>query len=129
VAVSDRSQSELLAALRSLREAFAQWQALRRALEPEIRAAAGASAAAPLLGQLAAVRDRTAGLALDLQAEAAQRALVSVMDVQLDRLAAWARAEGGAEDPAVAQATADAQEEIQLFLYHVGRLAAAAGPV
>lgn len=126
--MSDDPHSQLLAALRGLRTAFARWQSLRRSLEPAIRSAASAAEAAPHLRQLAAVRDETVGLALDQRAEPAHRALVSVMDVQLERLAAWANAERGETDPAVAQATADAQEEIQLFLYHIGRLAAGAGP-
>lgn len=119
----------LMATLVQLREAFAEWQALRRAVEPVIRSAATVEDVHLEFSQLRAVRAATAVLDLDPRAADAQRALVGVMDAQLARLEAWAEADGGTSDPQVAQTTADAQEEIQLFLYHVERLAAQIQPL
>jgi hypothetical protein len=118
----------LMQTLVQLRAAFTEWQALRRAVEPTIRAAQTVEDVHLELSQLRAVRAATASLELDPRAADAQRALVGVMDAQLARLEAWAEAEVGEYDPEVAQTTADAQEEIQLFLYHVERFAATIQP-
>ena len=119
----------LMATLVQLREAFAEWQALRRAVEPAIRDAHTVEEVHLELSQLRAVRAATSVLELDPRAADAQRALVGVMDSQLARLEAWAESEAGPADPQVTQTTADAQEEIQLFLYHVERLATQIQPL
>lgn len=118
----------LMDTLVRLREAFAEWQALRRAVEPAIRAAHTVEEVHLEFSQLRAVRAATSVLDLDPRASDAQRALVGVMDAQLARLEAWAEADEGPGDPNVTQTTADAQEEIQLFLYHVERLASQIQP-